>query len=288
VLILGESGTGKELVARSIHEQSQNSDMQFIAVSCASFPENLIESELFGHEKGAFTDAKVQKRGLAEVADGGTLFLDEIGELPIALQAKLLRFIETGVIRRVGGTRDISLNVRILCATNRDLEKLVEQKLFRDDLYYRLNVLSIMVPPLRQHGEDIPLLVENIVRSQGLSGVFDAGALDVLRNYDWPGNIRELKNVVERTCILCQGGAITAADVSFLKVRIKQEEKDGGPAAPAAVTAMAPLSDIERQHIIAVLKYVKGHKGKAAKILDINAKTLYRKIKDYNIVSVYE
>ena len=286
VLILGESGTGKELVAHSIHEQSQSGDMQFIAVSCASFPENLVESELFGYEKGAFTDAKAQKRGLAETADGGTLFLDEIGELPIAFQAKLLRFLETGEIRRVGGTKDISLNVRILCATNRELEKLVEQKLFRDDLYYRLNVLSITVPPLRQHSEDIPLLVENIVRSQGFLGTFDASALDVLRNYDWPGNIRELKNVVERTCILCQGGTITAADVSFLKVRAKQEEKATDAAPVEAV--MAPLSDIERQHIIAVLKYVKGHKGKAAKILDINPKTLYRKIKDYNIVSVYE
>jgi DNA-binding NtrC family response regulator len=288
VLIFGESGTGKELVARSIHEQSQNGDMQFVAVSCASFPENLIESELFGHEKGAFTDAKIQKRGLAEVADGGTLFLDEIGELPIALQAKLLRFIETGEIRRVGGTKDISLNVRILCATNRDLEKLVEQKLFRDDLYYRLNVLSITVPPLRQHREDIPLLVEYVVRSQGFSGRFDQSALDVLRNYDWPGNIRELKNVVERTCILCRDGAITAADVSFLKVRAKQEEKDAEATQVPAVTPMSPLSDVERQHIVTVLKYVKGHKGKAAKILDINPKTLYRKIKDYNIVSVYE
>ena len=288
VLILGESGTGKELVARSIHEQSQSGNMQFIAVSCASFPENLIESELFGHEKGAFTDAKFQKRGLAEIADGGTLFLDEIGELPVALQAKLLRFIETGEIRRVGGTKDISLNVRILCATNRDLEKLVEQKQFRDDLYYRLNVLSITVPPLREHSEDIPLLVENIVRSQGFSGTFDASALDVLRNYDWPGNIRELKNVIERTCILCQGGTITAADVSFLKVRAKQEEKATDAAPATAMDVMAPLSDIERQHIIAVLKYVKGHKGKAAKILDINPKTLYRKIKDYNIVPVYE
>jgi DNA-binding NtrC family response regulator len=288
VLILGESGTGKELVARSIHEQSQSGNMQFIAVSCASFPENLIESELFGHEKGAFTDAKFQKRGLAEIADGGTLFLDEIGELPVALQAKLLRFIETGEIRRVGGTKDISLNVRILCATNRDLEKLVEQKQFRDDLYYRLNVLSITVPPLREHSEDIPLLVENIVRSQGFSGTFDASALDVLRNYDWPGNIRELKNMIERTCILCQGGTITAADVSFLKVRAKQEEKATDAAPATAMDVMAPLSDIERQHIIAVLKYVKGHKGKAAKILDINSKTLYRKIKDYNIVPVYK
>jgi two-component system response regulator AtoC len=288
VLILGESGTGKELVAHSIHEQSQSGDMQFIAVSCASFPENLIESELFGHEKGAFTDAKVQKRGLAEVADGGTLFLDEIGELPIAFQAKLLRFLETGEIRRVGGTKDISLNVRILCATNRELEKLVEQKQFRDDLYYRLNVLSITVPPLRHHSEDIPLLVESIVRSQGFSGTFDASALDVLGNYDWPGNIRELKNVVERTCILCQGGAITAADVSFLKVRARQEEKAADSSPVQADAAMAPLSEIERRHIITVLKFVKGHKGKAAKILDINPKTLYRKIKDYNIVPVYE
>ncbi len=288
VLILGESGTGKELVARAIHEQSQNADKQFVAVSCASFPENLLESELFGHEKGAFTDAKTQKRGLAEIADGGTLFLDEIGELPLAFQSKLLRFLETGEIRRVGGTKDISLNVRILCATNGNLERLVEQRLFRDDLYYRLNVLSITVPPLREHKGDIVLLVENVIRSQGFQSRFDAPALEVLNNYDWPGNIRELKNVVERTCILYPGRAITPADVSFLRVRAKPEEK-GRDAAPATGDAsMAPLSDIERRHIISVLKHVQGHKGKAAKILEINPKTLYRKIKEYNIVPVYE
>jgi DNA-binding NtrC family response regulator len=288
VLILGESGTGKELVARSIHEQSQNADKQFVAVSCASFPENLLESELFGHEKGAFTDAKTQKRGLAEIADGGTLFLDEIGELPLAFQSKLLRFLETGEIRRVGGTKDISLNVRILCATNRNLERLVEQRLFRDDLYYRLNVLSITVPPLREHKGDIVLLVENVIRSQGFQSRFDASALDVLNNYDWPGNIRELKNVVERTCILCPDRAITPADVSFLKARAKTEPKVMDAVPVPGDDPMAPLSDIERRHIISVLKHVQGHKGKAAKILEINPKTLYRKIKEYNIVPVYE
>jgi two-component system response regulator AtoC len=285
VLILGDSGTGKELVARSIHEQSQSSDKQFIAVSCASFPENLLESELFGHEKGAFTDAKVQKRGLAEIADNGTLFLDEIGELPLSFQAKLLRFLETGEIRRVGGTKDISLNVRILCATNRPLERLVEQKLFRDDLYYRLNVLSITVPPLRDHKEDIPLLVENVVVAQGFSHKFTQSSMDVLKSYDWPGNIRELKNVIERTCILCPDRDITAEDVSFLKVKAPAGQKSE----PSPDGTMNwSLSDMERRHIIDVLKYVNGHKGKAAKLLEINAKTLYRKIKDYNIVAMYE
>jgi DNA-binding NtrC family response regulator len=285
VLILGESGTGKELVARSIHEQGPNGDKQFIAVSCASFPENLLESELFGHEKGAFTDAKTQKRGLAEIADGGTLFLDEIGELPLSFQAKLLRFLETGEIRRVGGTKDISLNVRILCATNRPLEKLVEQKLFRDDLYYRLNVLSIVVPPLRDHKEDISLFVENVVAVQSFTHGFTQNALDVLKSYDWPGNIRELKNVVERTCILCPDRDITAEDVSFLKIKTPAAQKADPP--PDGTTRWA-LSDMERNHIIAVLKHVNGHKGKAARLLDINAKTLYRKIKEYNIVAMYE
>jgi DNA-binding NtrC family response regulator len=285
VLILGESGTGKELVARSIHEQGPNGDKQFIAVSCASFPENLLESELFGHEKGAFTDAKTQKRGLAEIADGGTLFLDEIGELPLSFQAKLLRFLETGEIRRVGGTKDISLNVRILCATNRPLEKLVEQKLFRDDLYYRLNVLSIVVPPLRDHKEDIPLFVENVVAVQSFTHGFTQSALDVLKSYDWPGNIRELKNVVERTCILCPDRDIVAEDVSFLKIKASAGKK--ADLSPEGTTSWT-LSDMERNHIVTVLKHVNGHKGKAARLLDINAKTLYRKIKEYNIVAMYE
>ena len=288
VLIQGESGTGKELVARSIHEQGATCDKQFIAVNCASFPEHLLESELFGYEKGAFTDAKSLKRGLAEIADGGTLFLDEIGELPLPFQPKLLRFLETGEIRRVGGTKDISLNVRILCATNKQLETLVSQKLFRDDLYYRLNVLSIVVPPLRDHSEDIPYLVENMIRSQGFQNKFDESAFEVLKAYDWPGNIRELKNVVERTCILCPGRTISAADVSFLKVKSRPEEKKPQPQHEAQQNAMLPLDEIERRYIIEVLKSVKGHKGMAAKILAINPKTLYRKIKEYNIVPMFE
>jgi len=288
VLILGESGTGKELVARSIHEQSQSADKQFIAVSCASFPENLLESELFGHEKGAFTDAKVQKRGLAEMADGGTLFLDEIGEMPLAFQAKLLRFLETGEIRRVGGTKDISLNVRILCATNRPLERLVEQHLFRSDLYYRLNVLSIVVPPLRDHKDDIPSLVENVIHSQGFQNRFLQSAFDVLHNYDWPGNIRELKNIVERTCILCPGRDIIASDVSFLKVKGKPEVDEQSFVDAKSTTDICSLTDMERRHIVNVLKFVGGHKGKAAELLEINPKTLYRKIKEYNIVAMFE
>jgi DNA-binding NtrC family response regulator len=288
VLVLGESGTGKELVARSIHDRGATGDKQFVAVNCASLSENLLESELFGYEKGAFTDAKTQKRGLAEVADGGTLFLDEIGEMPLAFQAKLLRFLETGEIRRVGGTKDISLNVRIICATKKNLETLVEQKLFRADLYYRLNVLSVVVPPLRDHKEDIPLLVENVIKAQGFQNRFDAGAMELLRNYDWPGNIRELKNVVERTCILGPGKEILAADVSFLKVKSKPEGKPHQHAAAAQEGPELPLHEIERRHIIEVLKSVQGHKGKAAKILAINPKTLYRKIREYNIVPLFE
>jgi two-component system, NtrC family, response regulator AtoC len=288
VLILGESGTGKELAARFIHEKSQSADKQFVAVNCASLPENLLESELFGHEKGAFTDAKFQKRGLAEIADGGTLFLDEIGDLPLAFQAKLLRFLETGEIRRVGGTKDIGLNVRILCATNRNLEDLVARKLFRDDLYYRLNVLAITVPPLRDHKDDIALLVENITRTLGFQGSFAAEAMDALKSYDWPGNVRELKNVVERTCVLCPGRNITAVDVSFLKAKPLTGEKTPPPAPAAAEAFVGTLSEVERRHIVNVLKHVQGHKGKAAKILEINPKTLYRKIREYKIVQVYE
>jgi len=289
VIVYGESGTGKELVARAIHEQSNNSNMQFIAVNCASIPENLIESELFGYEKGAFTDAKTQKRGLAEVADGGTLFLDEIGELPLHFQPKLLRFLETGEIRRIGGTKNISLNVRIICATNKDLEKLVEQKLFREDLYYRLNVLNIYVPPLRKRKEDIPLIVENIIKNQNFTSKFDQSAIDMLLEYDWPGNIRELKNVIERVCVLYPNHVITAKELSFLKISEPQNEvvkvkEDIKPYNENLVS----LRELERLHIINVLKQVKGHKGKAAKILKINPKTLYRKIKEYNIIQTFE
>lgn len=291
VLILGESGTGKELVARSIHAMSQRANKPFIAVNCASFSESLLESELFGYEKGAFTDAKSQKRGLAEIADGGTLFLDEMGEIPIHFQAKLLRFLETGEIRRVGGTKDILLNVRILCATNQPLENLVEQNRFRADLYYRLNVLTVNVPSLKERLDDIPLLVTNFVAMQGFQKEFDHSAMELLNSYDWPGNIRELKNLVERTCILVPKKVINADDLSFLKVT-KKPEPENESAAPSPIatsdTVALSLKEMERKHIINVLSMVNGHKGKAAKLLEINPKTLYMKMKAYNIITTYE
>jgi two-component system response regulator AtoC len=291
VLILGESGSGKELVARSIHELSPRGGQPFIAVNCASFSETLLESELFGHEKGAFTDAKAQKLGLSEIANGGTLFLDEIGEIPLHFQAKLLRFLETGDIRRVGGTRDIKLNVRIICATNQPLEMHVQQKRFRSDLFYRLNVLSVTVPPLREHIEDIPLFVNYFITTQGFQKEFDRGALDVLMAYEWRGNVRELRNVVERTCILTPGKIVTAADLSLLKLAdtrtLPGSGIAGGTVAESPSSSLS-LDEMERTHILYVLKLVKGHKGKAAKLLGINPKTLYLKMKTYNIVSVYE
>lgn len=290
VLVLGDSGTGKELVARSIHDYSPRKDKPFIAINCASFSETLLESELFGYEKGAFTDAKTQKRGLAEIADGGTLFLDEIGEIPFHFQAKLLRFLETGEIRRVGGTKDITLNVRIICATNQPLEMLVEENKFRADLYYRLNVLSVNVPPLKDRIEDIPLLVDRFVALQDFQKEFDRSAMNLLQTYEWKGNVRELKNVIERTCILTQGRVVKADDLSFLKVNKKADiilppEKLPSPVKDESIFS---LKEMERQHIIYVLSLVNGHRGKAAKMLEINAKTLYLKMKAYNIISVYE
>jgi DNA-binding NtrC family response regulator len=296
VLILGESGTGKELVARSIHEMSPRIDKSFIAINCASFSETLLESELFGYEKGAFTDAKTQKRGLAEIADGGTLFLDEVGEIPIHFQAKLLRFLETGEIRRVGGTKDITLNVRIICATNQPLEKLVEENRFRADLFYRLNVLSVVVPPLKDRVGDIPLLVNNFIQVQGFQKELDRSALEVLEAYDWKGNVRELKNVIERTCILSSGRVVTSEDLSFLRTTAKRSEQTTTTVSvqpeinelPEIDQSNQTLREMERRHIIHVLGLVNGHKGKAAKILDINAKTLYLKMKLYNIIAAYE
>jgi two-component system response regulator HydG len=291
VLVLGDSGTGKELVARSIHDQSPRKDKPFIAINCASFSETLLESELFGYEKGAFTDAKTQKRGLAEIADGGTLFLDEIGEIPIHFQAKLLRFLETGEIRRVGGTKDIILNVRIICATNQPLEMLVEENKFRADLYYRLNVLSVFVPPLKDRIDDIPLLVNSFVSVQEFQKEFDKTAMDLLQSYEWKGNVRELKNVIERTCILSEGKSVSAEDLSFLKVNRKNDHvlvPAGEPAAVVNYNDVHSLKEVERRHILHILSLTSGHRGKAAKMLDINAKTLYLKMKAYNIISVYE
>jgi len=295
VLVLGGSGSGKDVVARAIHNQSTRYGKPFVPVNCASFSETLLESELFGYEKGAFTDAKTLKRGLAEIADGGTLFLDEIGEIPLHFQAKLLRFLETGEIRRVGGTKDITLNVRIICATNQPLELLVKQHRFREDLFYRLNVLSVAVPPLRDRVDDIPLLIDHFISQQGFQKLFDKDAMDTLKSYPWRGNVRELKNVVERTCILTQSKVVSSADLSFLQINdlrdMETEVQTGNPTAcKPDNSSFQPLSlkDMERRHIIQVLSFVKGHRAKAAKVLDISQKTLYLKMKSYNITSVYE
>ena len=288
-LILGESGSGKELVARAIHNESPLKNEPFITINCASLSETLLESELFGYEKGAFTDAKAQKRGLAEVADGGTLFLDEIGEIPLRFQAKLLRFLETSEIRRVGGTKDISLDVRIICATNKPLEELVAKGEFRSDLYYRLNVLSITVPPLRNHRADIPLLVDNILMGQAFNKEFDEEAMGLLMNYQWPGNVRELKNVIERSCVLCTGNIVTADDLSFLEVKPRlKDEKESTRSGQKFDISITSLKEMERKHIVNVLKYVNGHKGRGAKLLEINPKTLYYKMKKYNITVDYK
>lgn len=298
VLILGESGTGKELVARSIHEFSNRSDKAFVAINCATFSETLLESELFGYEKGAFTDAKTQKRGLAEIADGGTLFLDEIGEIPFHFQAKLLRFLETGEIRRVGGTKDIMLNVRIICATNQPLEDLVQKNQFRADLFYRLNVLTVNVPSLKERVDDIPLLVDNFISMHDFHKEFSKDAMELLQRYEWYGNVRELKNVIERTCILTSEKVVVAEDLSFLKVQkvpqpISSAETQPGGAISTPPVALSinddlSLKEAERQHIIRVLGLVNGHKSKAAELLGISAKTLYLKMKNLNIISVYE
>ncbi len=290
VLVLGESGSGKELVSRAIHDQSTIRDKPFVAINCASLSETLLESELFGYEKGAFTDAKTQKRGLAEIANGGTLFLDEIGEIPLRFQSKLLRFLETGEIRRVGGTKDIKLDVRIICATNKPLETLVSQGEFRADLYYRLNVLSVQAPPLREHKEDIRLLVEHILLGQAFTKKIDKDAMDLLIKYDWPGNVRELKNVIERSCVLCVGDIVTAEELSFLTVpkRGADEKQETVLDMQQFEMGIISLKEMERSHIINILKHVNGHKGKGARILAINPKTLYYKMKQYNIVTDYK
>ena len=276
VLIEGETGTGKELVARNIHLLSRRADKPFVDINCASVPEHIFESELCGHEAGAFTDAKTTKKGLFEIAEGGTLFLDEIGEMPQPLQAKLLRVIETKTFRRVGGTRDIKVDVRIIAATNKDLGERTKEGSFREDLYYRLNVMPVKIPPLRERSEDIPMLTEFFLFdtagnvSRKVTSI-DNDALNALRAYGWPGNIRELRNVLERAVILCQGQVISARHLT-LPSHASEEEPE-----PLA------LSEVERIHISKVLASSGNNRTKAAKLLGISRSTLNEKIKTYQI-----
>ena len=280
VLILGESGTGKELIARAIHEGSARRGGPFVKVDCAALPEGLLESELFGHEKGAFTDAAAEKPGRFELAHGGTLFLDEVGELPQSLQAKLLRVLQERAFERVGGTRTISVDVRILAATNRDLAKALKGGQFREDLYYRLNVVPILVPPLRRRPEDIlPLAAHFLQRFGARYGKVVPGlspeAAALLRRYSWPGNVRELEHAIERAVILWERGVIGPEE---LAVDLMAVASDGLPD-----QELMTLEELEREYIRRVLRRVRGHKSRAARILGINRKTLLEKRKRYGL-----
>lgn len=284
VLITGESGTGKELMAWYIHSHSLRKDKPFVAINCASIPHSLMESELFGHEKGAYTDAYQLKQGLVEISKNGTLFLDEIGDVNIAIQPKLLRFIETGEFRRIGGTHNFFVDVRIVAATNKDLKEEVVSGKFREDLFYRLDVVSILLPPLRKRKEDIPLLVDHFIEKKTVKGdkkYFSESAISYLQDYDWPGNIRELEHVVESALIFSKGDCIHAADVPL--------KKDHTPKlSPVQIDYTEgktdlSLDDMERVHITETLKKFNWNQTQAAKALKISTKTLYTKIKRYDI-----
>jgi two-component system response regulator HydG len=284
VLILGESGTGKELVARSIHFSGSYRDKPFVAIDCGSLVPTLIESELFGYVKGAFTGANKNKDGLLQAADGGTIFLDEIGELPIDLQSKLLRALQEKEIRPVGGTKSVPIDVRVLAATNRDLEQAVSQGTFRKDLYFRLNVLSLRIPQLRQRKQDIPLLVghflERLTRSTGVQRNISDDALKLMLSYDWPGNIRELENCIERSCALTSGPTIHIVD---LPTTIQNWREQSEPETVNAIPrrGIMPIAEMEKQAILGAIDLLHGDKLEAARLLGIGKTTLYRKLKEY-------
>lgn len=267
VLIQGESGTGKELVARAIQERSQRSSKPFVTVNCAALPESLVESELFGHEKGAFTGATVRKEGLFETADGGSLFVDEIGELPISLQPKLLRVLEDGSLRRVGSHQERRVNVRVIAATNRDLQAEVTAKRFREDLFYRINVVSIGLPPLRERREDIPLLLNHFLKD---GWEFEPEARDAILGYDWPGNIRQLANAIDRAMILADDHLIALDDLP------REVASFGGSALSQRLPGTDELASIERTHILGVLQKERGNKARAARAFGIHRRKLYR------------
>lgn len=284
VLIQGESGTGKELVARALQNKSQRSNGPFVTINCAALPENLVESELFGHRKGAFTGANEDRPGLFEVADGGTLFIDEIGELPGALQPKLLRALEDGSIRRVGSHRERKVNVRLIAATNRNLAEEVAAGRFREDLYYRINVMSLELPPLRKREGDVSLLIDHML---GKEWSIAPDARTALEQYQWPGNVRQLRNAIERAQILANDHRITMDDLPSEVVDPHTDDTSRTGPAPAAVTAIATdsprLQDLERAHIVEILKREHGNKARAARILGIHRRKLYRLLERYNI-----
>jgi len=276
VLIYGENGTGKELIAREIYEKSKRRGKPFVSVNCAAIPEDLIESELFGHERGAFTGAICSKQGKFEFADGGTLFLDEVGDMSQKTQAKLLRVLEEGSLQRVGGVKGIKVNVRVIAASNKNLKEEIKRGNFRDDLYYRLNVIPIEIPCLKERKEDIPLLLDHFLKEfcsdngKNLKKVTPE-ALDLMTCYDWPGNVRELKNLIERLVIMVPGNAITAMDIPL------SFHENNQPSLRKA------KQEFEKYFIIKALRVSQGNVSKSAKILKIERSLLYQKLKKYNI-----
>ena len=280
VLITGESGTGKEVVAREIHNRSKRKDGPFVAINCAAVPETLLESELFGHAKGAFTDAKQSRSGLFQQASGGTLLLDEVGEMALALQPKLLRALQERKVRPVGGEAEVSTDVRLIAATNRELEEMVEAKAFREDLYYRINVIHIPLPPLRTRGGDVLMLAQHMLRHYAT--VFDkkvvgltAAAAERLMTYDWPGNVRELGNALERAVALAHFEEIQVDD---LPEKLKSSPRRTAALSGTDLTEMLTLEEVERRHVLRVLEACHGNRTDAAKILGLDRKTLYRKL----------
>jgi len=284
VLITGESGTGKELVARAIHEQGRRSRGPFVAVNCAALPDTLLESELFGHARGAFTDARADRKGLILQAQGGTLLMDEIGEMPLPMQAKLLRAIEENRLRPVGGDRELPFDVRFLAATNRDLEAAVEESRFREDLYFRINVIQLEIPPLRARGTDVLLLAQSFVETfakrshKEVVGISDHVAERLLA-YSWPGNVRELRNVIERAVALTCHEKLMVEDLPEKVREYRASQVFIGGDNPAE---LVPLEQVEQRYIQHVLQAVGGNRTSAARILGLDRKTLYRKLKQYD------
>ncbi|MBI1313016.1 response regulator [bacterium] len=284
VLIVGESGTGKELVAGALHERSRRKDSPFVAINCAAIPEALLESELFGHKRGAFTDARADRPGLFQQADGGTLFLDEIGDIPLTLQPRLLRALEERTARPVGGDQEIPFDVRLVAATNRDLESAVEDGRFREDLYFRINVIQIDLPPLRSRGTDVLLLAQHFVEQfakrsgRAVSGLSEAAAQQLL-DYSWPGNVRELRNVIERAVALTRVDQIPVDDLPEKIRTYRRTQLDLGSDDPAQ---LQPLEVVERRYIEHVLAASGNNRTQAARILGLDRKTLYRKLKQFD------
>ena len=280
VIIVGESGTGKELVARTIHELSSRSNGPYVAINCAALPETLMESELFGHERGAFTGADRRREGCFELANGGTLLLDEIAEMKTELQAKLLRVIEERKIRRLGGSSEVAVDVRVLAATNRNLEARLREGKFREDLYYRLNVFSIQLPSLREHLEDLPALVEDFLRQLSPPGGkavvgMEAECLELLKSQRWPGNVRQLRNLIERALVVTHGPMISTADLPE-EIKVGKNSRE-----VLDIHVGMSLSAVKRQLLLQTLKSTGGNKVKAAEILGITIKTLYNQLKSY-------